>query len=78
MNKDNNSRDSIELNAKLNYFDNKVNSFNSKENCVNMDIPFEKCITLFDTANSKILKERLKENKLKEEILMNVEKTPLA
>ena len=78
MNKDNNSRDSIDLNAKLNDFDNKVNSFNSKENCVNMDIPFEKCITLFDTANSKILKERLKENKLKEEILMNVEKTPLA
>ena len=78
MNKDNNSRDSIDLNAKLNDFYNKVNSFNSKENCVNMDIPFEKCITLFDTANSKILKERLKENKLKEEILMNVEKTPLA
>ena len=78
MNNDNNSRDSIDLNAKLNDFDNKVNSFNSKENCVNMDIPFEKCITLFDTANSKILKERLKENKLKEEILMNVEKTPLA
>ena len=48
MNKDNNSRDSIDLNAKLNDFDNKVNSFNSKENCVNMDIPFEKCITLFE------------------------------
>ena len=69
-------RDSIELDAKLNEIDSKINSFNSKENCVNMDIPFEKCIALFDKDNSKIIKEQLKENNIKEDILQNIEKTP--
>ena len=76
MNGNNNLRDSIELDAKFNEIDNKINSFNSKENCVSMNIPFEKCIELFDIENSKIIKEQLRENKLKEDILKNVEKTP--
>ena len=77
MKGENNSRDSIELDANLNEIGNDINNFNSKENCVAMDIPFEKCITLFDTANYDIIKEQLKDNQLKKDILMNMKKTPM-
>ena len=77
MNNSNNLRNSIELDDKLNEIENNINNFNSKGNCVNMDIPFEECITLFDTENSKIIKEQLKEKKLKEDIIKNLQKTPI-
>ena len=54
---------------------NNVNDFNNNEECMDMDIPFQKCISLFDKANTDIFQQKLNGEEIPGDLLSNTEKT---
>lgn len=77
MNEINDSKDSIEFDEEANEIQNDMDIFNDKENCATMNIPFEKCITLFNAENYVIIKQQLKKKELNKNIRINMKKTPI-